>query len=211
MLSKMRTLIMATACLIATLAFATAPAPRANASTAAAPAGLHVTNTGFDEISLSWSRVPGGWCHRVLVNGAWRSGVYDPATGVTITQLQQGTTYTFEVQARPAGGEFGTGATLRASTRADTQPPSSPTDLRLAKDDTGKAIGLTWNTPTDNWGVEKTYRIFADQRLALIGGKPATWLWLTDVSTVASAAAQPTTSPSKPGTRQGTCPRTAHR
>jgi hypothetical protein len=179
-LSTLRTLITAAACLIVTLAFTVAPASGANASTAAAPDDLRVTDTGFDEISLAWTRVPGAEFYRVLVNGVWRSGVYDPAAEVTITQLQPGTTYTFEVQSRPAGGEFGAGATVRASTRADTQPPSPPSDLHLAKDGTGRSIGITWNTPTDNWGVEDRYRIFADQRLALIGGKPATWPWLTD-------------------------------
>ncbi len=181
MLSTLRALMMAAACLTATLTFTTAAVPSATAATTSAPDGLHVTGTGFDEISLAWTRVPGAEFYRVLVNGTWLSGVYDPTTAVTITQLKPGTTYTFEVQSRPAGGEFGTGATLRASTLADTQLPSAPTDLRLAKDGTGTSIGLAWNTPTDNWGVEETYRIFADQRLALIGGKPATWLLLTDV------------------------------
>ncbi len=177
MLPKVRSALLAVVGLVAVVL---APADAALASPAlAAPSDFRVTSAGFDSMSLAWSRVPDADFYRVLVNGVWRSGVYDPASAVTVTQLQPGVTYTFEVQAQPAGGEFGPSATLRASTLADTSPPSAPTRLREARNANGQSIGLTWDNSTDNWGVAR-YRVYADGQLAMMTGPPVEWFWLTD-------------------------------
>lgn len=177
MLPKVRSALLA---VVALLVVVLASSGAASASSAlAAPSNFRVTSAGFDSMSLAWSRVAGADFYRVLVNGVWRSGVYDPATAVTVTQLQPGVTYTFEVQAQPAGGEFGPSATLRASTLADTSPPSVPTGLREVRDANGRSTGLTWDASRDNWGVAR-YRVYADGRLAMMTGPPVEWFWLTD-------------------------------
>lgn len=144
-----------------------------------APADFRVTSAGFDSMSFAWSRVPNAEFYRVLVDGVWRSGAYDPTSAATVTQLEPGVTYTFEVQAREVDGSFGSSATLRASTLADTSPPSVPTSLREVRDASGRSIGLTWNESTDNWGVVR-YQIYADGLLTLMTRPPVEWFWLTD-------------------------------
>lgn len=156
------------------------PVAAADTTTPPSPPDFRVTQVGFDNVTLAWSRVSGAEFYRVLVNGVWRNGAYDPTTTVTVTQLMPGVTYTFEVQAREFGGEFGTGSTLRASTRADNEPPSAPTGLREARDGNGRSIGITWTASTDNWGVNPGYIINADGRFAMFGGAPTEWYWLTD-------------------------------
>lgn len=144
------------------------------------PGNLRVTARGFDTVSLAWDRSPGAEFYRVLVDGVWRSGVYDPTTTGTVTQLKVGTSYTFEVQGQGADGTVGSGASVRAATQADDQPPTKPAKLRVDRDGTGRSLGLTWDPSTDNWGVLPGYRIFANGQQVLVSGPPTAWTWLTD-------------------------------
>jgi chitodextrinase len=173
--SVLRSLLIAAAGLATFLA----PTTAVQAAELPPPEDFRVTQTSFDSIELAWERVDGAEFYRVLVDGVWRSGVYDPESTVTVTQLNPGVTYTFEVQAREAGGEFGPGATLRASTLADNEPPTTPTGLRELRDAAGRSTGLTWNESTDNWAVVR-YWISADGRVVLRTAPPTEWFWLTD-------------------------------
>jgi hypothetical protein len=91
-----------------------------------------------------------------------------------------GTTYTIAVRARDGQGNFSLPAAITASTRADTQPPTTPANLHLVAGAPGTPAGLTWETSTDDRGVG-IYWLFADGD-PVFAGAPGVPLWfLTDV------------------------------
>ncbi|MCI0343146.1 MAG: fibronectin type III domain-containing protein [Planctomycetales bacterium] len=75
------------------------------------------------------------------------------ATGLTVTGLTNGTTYTFLVQGVDTSANTSVGVSVSATptTVLDTTPPSAVTNLQAAPG--GGQVTLTWGAATDNVGV----------------------------------------------------------
>ena len=95
-------------------------------------------------------------------------------TGYTVTDLEPGTTYTFEVRARNADGS---GAAANVSAATSVVPPAAPTDLRA---DAGAAqVRLSWSTPGDDGGSAITHHQY---RHTAAGGTFGAWTDIPDSS-----------------------------
>lgn len=123
------------------------------------PPNMQVTQVSFDTVSLTWSPARDNSGHvefyPVFVNGRWTSGSYE--TGVTLNGLAPGTTYRIEVFALDADGNWSAPSAAAVTTTADSQPPTTPANLRTVSG----GSGLLWEASADNRGIG-TYRIFAD-------------------------------------------------
>jgi hypothetical protein len=139
------------------VAWAAAPAEAANPP--APPTNLHTTNVTFTSIDLAWnpSTNPSVQFYKVLVNGVWRNTAYGTTSGVA--QLSPGTAYHVEVRTVDTAGTESSSATITVTTLADSQPPTTPTNLRVERDEDGTPIALQWDASADNRGIGG-YRLY---------------------------------------------------
>jgi hypothetical protein len=153
--------------------------PSAAYAVPTAPQALRVTGAGYDTVSLAWEPSAGVVAYyQILRNGQWVDSAY--GTSATLRYLVPGTAYTIAVRARDGQGNISSPIAITASTRADTQPPTAPANLRLVAGVPGTPAGLTWDNSTDDRGVG-TYWLFANGD-PIFAGAPGVPLWfLTDV------------------------------
>ena len=132
------------------------------ATTSAVPPAAPIelgADAGARQVRLSWSTPDGatitGYEYRHSSDGGqtWSPDWTDvpnsgpTTTGYTVTDLEPGTTYTFEVRALNADGS---GAAANVSAATSAVPPAAPTDLRA---EAGAAqVRLSWSTPADDGG-----------------------------------------------------------
>jgi chitodextrinase len=127
-----------------------------------APGNLSASNITDNSFNLSWNTVSGAASYTVTIDGD-ASTVF--GTSFTATGLTPGTTYACSVAANCSGGGSGSPSSINVTTTnsADTQPPSTPTNL-TASNTTPTSTDLTWNASTDNVGVTG-YRVYVDGNL----------------------------------------------
>ena len=138
--------------------------------TPGAPRALSATD-GDQSVTLSW-RAPANDGGSAIVRYQYRyqqnRGSFTEwdnvpggasATSYTVTGLENGTSYTFEVRARNGVGA-GQGAT--ASATLAESAPGAPAGLRATRGD--ESVTLTWNAPTDGGSqiLRYEYRYAAD-------------------------------------------------
>jgi hypothetical protein len=113
-----------------------------------APRNLKAT-AGDAQVNLSWSAPSSGGTiiqYRIIVSpGNFRSS--GPATSALVTNLTNGTTYSFAVQAENAVG-YGTAA--RTTATPHVIPPTAPTNLAATSGPGTGQITLSWTPPTSN-------------------------------------------------------------
>jgi fibronectin type 3 domain-containing protein len=118
------------------------------------PRDLSATASSMTSVSLSWTASTDD----VAVAGyrVWRSGTRvatTDATNYTDTGLAPDTAYSYTVTALDAAGnESAQSATVVATTRGDTSPPTAPTGLTQTGA-TATTATLSWNVSDDNVGV----------------------------------------------------------
>lgn len=155
-----------------------APALAAGGSSSPAPQDLRVTEATYDSVSLAWQPIAGTDFYQILRNGQWVNSSY--GTTATVRYLSAGTTYTLEVRARDAAGNFSAPAGVSATTRSDTAPPTTPGNLRVVGD-VYYGPGLAWDASTDNRGVGGYWLLADGVRVYLAGGPVIDFLELTDI------------------------------
>jgi hypothetical protein len=144
-----------------------------------APSDLRITGTGYDTVSLQWDPAAGTIAYyQILRNGVWVDSSY--GTTATLRYLSAGTTYRIEVRSRDAQNNASPAASIDATTRTDTGPPTVPANLRVVTGPSGTPTGLAWDSATDDRGVSG-YWLFADGDTAFDGGQGVDFLSLTDV------------------------------
>lgn len=153
--------------------------PAQAGSGTAAPQGLQVTGVDFDSIDLAWEAPAGVSVAYYLIyrNGLWVNSSY--GTAGSVDYLRAGTTHTIEVRARRTDYSLTAPIAVTATTKADASPPTTPSNLRLARDAYGRVSGLTWDASSDDRGVS-TYRLFANGTEAFGGGLGVSFYSLTD-------------------------------
>jgi chitinase len=153
-------------------------AAAAEGSALGAPQGVQVTSATYDSISLAWQPAAGAVSYyQILRNGVWVTSSY--GTTATVRYLSASTTYTLAVRARDSLGTVSEAASVSASTKTDTGPPTIPDNLRPTGD-TAYGSGLTWDASTDDRGVG-AYWLFADGNAVFNGGQGVSFFELTDV------------------------------
>jgi hypothetical protein len=122
------------------------------------PANLRVTSAGFDTLSFAWSRSPdddgrgADFFYQVLLDGALRSGSYEPSVTNQVSSP----------------------AAVSASTLRDAVAPTTPRNLRA------DAVGLMWDASTDNRGIG-FYRVFGNgQHLFTVSATEIGFSFMTD-------------------------------
>jgi chitodextrinase len=130
------------------------------------PGDLVMTGATQTTVSISWGAASdnvGVAGYDVYFNGE-SAGTTD-ATSFTFTELACGTSYPVEVQSYDAAGNRSDSAAVVVSTEAcaDTEPPSTPTELNMASR-TRTSITVQWTASTDDTGVVgyRLYRNGAD-------------------------------------------------
>jgi chitodextrinase len=122
----------------------------------AAPAGLQVTGTTDNSVSLLWNQVSGASGYNVYRNGAKiNSGLISGTTFVD-NNLNSGSTYTYTVKAvASAGTESVASSSVTAQTTGEPPAVQTPNGLTAA-DITSNSITLTWESAS---GAE-IYRVY---------------------------------------------------
>jgi hypothetical protein len=163
----------------AVVASVLALAPPAQAAYGTAPANLRITGVGYDRIDLAWEAPAGVSVMYYLIyrNGLWVNSAY--GTSGSAGYLRAGTTHTIEVRARRTDHSLTAPIAVTATTKADAGPPTTPANLRVERDASGRATGLIWDASTDDRAVS-TYRLFADGSEAFGGGLGVSFYSLTD-------------------------------
>lgn len=84
------------------------------------------------------------------------------SAGATLIGVRPGTQHRLALRAVDGAGLVSTAATLTVATPAvaDATPPSTPGNLRVLRDGSGKAVALTWDAATDNSGSIAFYHLF---------------------------------------------------
>jgi hypothetical protein len=127
----------------------------------------NVTGTpGFDSVSLSWSApssggAPSQYTITPYINSTAQTPVTvtgtPPVTSTTITGLQQGTPYTFTVQAsNPTGNGTVSGASS-AITPSGPMAPGTPTSVSAIPASHGAQV--SWTAPPNNGSAITSYTI----------------------------------------------------
>lgn len=82
--------------------------------------------------------------------------------GATFLGLRPGTQHRLAVRAVDGAGLVSAAASVTVTTppAADVTPPSAPSDLRVVRSTSGKAVALTWSPSTDDSGSIGSYRLF---------------------------------------------------
>jgi chitodextrinase len=144
-----------------------------------APSNLRVTGSSYDAVSLAWEPATTGSAelYQILRDGRWVDSAY--GTTATVRYLAAGTAYTLEVRSRDSQGNLSAPVAVRASTRTDTGPPSTPANLRAVTDAVGTPVGLEWDSSTDDRGVG-IYWLFANGDAVFAGGPGVDLATLTD-------------------------------
>ena len=128
-----------------------------------APTALSATAASSTQVNLSWTAASDNVA--VALYRIYRNGVQaNTSSGVTFTDtgLTPNTAYAYTVTAVDAAGNESPPSNSREvstppSSGADTQPPTTPTNLRRGAATT-TSIELLWDAATDNVGVAR-YRI----------------------------------------------------
>jgi len=168
-----------TSAAVIAVVLATPSAGYASDRTLATPQALRATSTGYDTVSLAWEPSAGVVAYyQILRNGQWVDSAY--GTTATLRYLSWGTTYTITVRARDWQGNVSEPATITASTRTDTQAPTTPANLRRIASAPGTPAGLAWDSSTDDRGVA-IYWLFANGDPVFAGPPGVPFYVLTDV------------------------------
>jgi chitodextrinase len=118
-----------------------------------APGAPSFSSIGVTTATASWGAASdnvGVTAYRYRVNsGAWSSEI--GVTSVGLSGLSSYTTYTVEVQARDAVGNWG-GTSSNSFTTVDGTPPSAPGSLNFSSVTSSSAFAQ-WSNATDNVGV----------------------------------------------------------
>jgi chitodextrinase len=130
------------------------------------PTNLAAATVTDTSVTLTWSASTDNVAvtgYEVWVNGSKTADV--TTTTYTATGLTPLTTNTFKVRAKDAAGNFSTATadlevTTQASTPADNENPTAPTDL-ASSNVTQTNVTLTWTASTDNVGVTG-YEVWQD-------------------------------------------------
>ncbi len=124
-----------------------------------APGNLSASNITDISFDLSWNAVSGAASYTVTIDG---NSSTISGTSFTATGLTPGTTYDCSVAANCSEGGSGSSSSINVTTQnsADTQPPSTPTNL-TASNTTQTSTDLSWTASTDNVGVTG-YNIYID-------------------------------------------------
>jgi chitinase len=131
---------------------AAAPAWAADTQPPTAPTNLRASDVTMSTVTLSWTRSTDNV--GVTVYQIFDGGTFIDST--TSTQymawaLRPGTTHSYHVIARDAADNTSRASnTVRVTTLADTEAPSTPT-ISVARQ-TQTSVALTWNTSVDNNG-----------------------------------------------------------
>jgi chitodextrinase len=133
------------------------------------PTSLKLVSIAQDSVTLGWAPSTddvGVTGYDVYVNGKNKGTVTMP--GATVSGLTCGTTFTFAVDAYDAAGNRSTrvdvtgstGACSKPGPTADTTPPTTPSNLAVARV-TQTSVSLTWSASTDSVGVTG-YDVYRD-------------------------------------------------
>lgn len=130
-----------------------------------APTGLAASGVGATSLTLTWTAATdnvGVTGYRVRQDGVILAG---PTPGLSrlITGLTSNTSYTFEVAARDANGNWGaysSAITQTTATSSDVTAPTVPTGLS-ASSITASGFTVSWAASTDAVGVTG-YRVLLD-------------------------------------------------
>jgi chitodextrinase len=121
------------------------------------PTNLHTTSVLDTSIALAWNgstddvAVTG---YKVYRNGTLIGTTAASTTSITDSGLSPVTNYTYTVRAFDAAGNVSpNSAALSTTTAYDTTAPSVPANLG-SPSQTDTSISLTWDTATDNVGVD---------------------------------------------------------
>ncbi len=124
------------------------------------PTNLRTTGTTEQTVDLAWDASTDNVA--VTEYNVYRGGVL---IGTTTTQtyavsgLTPATSYTFTVRAKDGAGNVSAESSpLTISTNADTQAPTTPTNLR-STGQTATTVALAWDAATDNIGVTE-YEVY---------------------------------------------------
>src|SRR6185312_3293321 len=127
----------------------------------------NVTGTpGFDSVSLSWSAPSSGgaptqYTITPYIGSTAQTPVNvtgtPPATSTTITGLQQGTPYTFTVQASNPSGNGAVSAPSSAITPSGPMAPGAPTGVSAIP--ASSKAQVSWTAPPNNRSAITSYTI----------------------------------------------------
>jgi hypothetical protein len=129
------------------------------------PTNLRVVELSFNEVTLAWdaSTDDSGWLMyetEVVASGnAHRFGVVEPTR--TYPLLVQGLTYTATVWAVDGARNLSDPVTIQFTTPVDSEPPSTPTDLRFEMRAGFPRGVITWDAAVDN-SDSITYDLFVE-------------------------------------------------
>jgi chitodextrinase len=138
-----------------------ATSPCLDTSAPTSPTSVRVASTSSSSISTLWnpsSDNVGVRGYETFLNGSKIGST--ALTSYTFTGLVCGTTYTVAVAAYDTAGNRSAKVTVQASTiacaptppPADTQPPTTPANLRTTAT-TANSVAVAWDASTDNTGV----------------------------------------------------------
>lgn len=99
--------------------------------------------------------------------GTWTS-TGSTTTAYTVTGLDKGTEYTFQVRAVNSQGQSTSNPSVTETT--DTTVPDAPTNLTATADANGTEIDLDWDAPTDDGGSDITEYQYRYQEGTTAGG-----------------------------------------
>lgn len=133
-------------------------APAAAASGPPAPTGLRVTDLRMDSITIAWNPVAGASGYSVSTFGLDVGGTLPSskttATSITIANLVWDARYQITVWAFSAGLIYSDATTITVTTPTPDgyQRPTAPTNLRVERDDQGRAERFRWDAATGGFG-----------------------------------------------------------
>jgi len=121
------------------------------------PAGLEVLNFSLNSIDIAWDQATDNIAvegYNIYLNGSKLAST--PNNSYTVTDLEAATEYAVSVSAYDASGNESAQSaalTVTTPTEPDTQPPSTPTGLRIL-DAWYNSLVVAWEWTTDNVAVE---------------------------------------------------------
>ena len=128
-----------------------------------APLNLVASNILFTSLNLSWDAATdnvGVIAYNIFQDGNFITTITD--LSYEVTNLSQGTSYSFYVQARDAAGNTSSNSTAIEVTTFENNPPTAP--VLSVSNITESSIGLAWTAGIDDTGVV-AYDIFLENSL----------------------------------------------
>lgn len=148
---------------------------------------LSLNSTGVNQVSLSWTPVPGTTVYRVerATSPSFSEQIQSNFTSAygTVTGLTPGTTYWFRVYSSGSNGDSGISNVVSATTKVN--PPSAPSISATV--DSSEQITINWSSVSG----ATSYRLQYSTSSSF--SSPTTINSLTGTSTTVSSLAQATT------------------